>query len=201
MRSTRALVLDRLLSASLLAAIDPLQAAKLKMFVTSVQGTGDLGSWADAGSATGLAAGDVICQARAAAAGLANPTAFRAWLSDASTDAHCRVHNLVSQRASNCALVSLPAATGPWWRTDGKPFDHELPELLSPTHEVLTTPRHDEFGAMIASEYMWTGTNALGAVRLDYHCLGWTSAGESDRAYLGDSTFSAFHWTHIGYSC
>lgn len=200
MRSTRALALARLLPVFLLAAIDPLQAAKLKMFVTSVQGTGDLGSWVDAGPATGLAAGDAICQARAAAAGLANPTAFRAWLSDASTDAYCRVHNLGSQRAANCAQASLPAAAGPWWRTDGKPFGHKLPELLSPTHEVLTTPRYDEFGAMIPAAYVWTGTNSLGAVHPDNHCLGWTSAGESDRGFLGYSTYSSYHWTYMGYT-
>ena len=33
------------------------------VFVTSVTGTGDLGSWPDAGGNIGVSAGDAICQA------------------------------------------------------------------------------------------------------------------------------------------
>ena len=55
------------------------------VFVTSVNGSGDLGSWPGAGGNTGLAAGDAIWQARADAAGLTGT--FKAWLSDSSTDA------------------------------------------------------------------------------------------------------------------
>src|SRR5262249_20432303 len=63
------------------AAID---AAPLQAFTTSTTGTGDLHSWAEvAGTGlSGLAAGDGICQARAAAARLANPEQYVVWLSD-----------------------------------------------------------------------------------------------------------------------
>ena len=59
-------------------------------FVTSVLGAGDLSSWEDAVAvgAHGVEAGDAVCQARALAAGLANPGDFVAWLSDIDDDAY-----------------------------------------------------------------------------------------------------------------
>ena len=77
-------------------------------FVTSVTGKGDLECWPDAGMATGLAAGDAICQARATAAGLANPSNFVAWISDMNDDAYCRVHNFSGTKAANCGQLELP---------------------------------------------------------------------------------------------
>src|SRR5688572_20449691 len=77
--------------ALLLLGAPPAQAVKRRAFVTSVSGTGDLGSWPEAGSATGLAAGNAICRARATAAGLPNANTYRAWLSTASTDAYCHL--------------------------------------------------------------------------------------------------------------
>src|SRR6188768_570424 len=90
-----------------------------RMFVTSVSGTGDLGSWPAAGIATGLAAGDAICQARASAASLPNPSGYRAWLSDSTDDAYCRIHMLTGKLSANCGQPTLPASAGPWRRTDG----------------------------------------------------------------------------------
>jgi len=49
-------------------------------FVTSVTGTADLGSWPEAGSAVGAAAGNAICRTLAADAGLQNAGTFIAWL-------------------------------------------------------------------------------------------------------------------------
>ena len=76
------------------AAPPPVGAARLQMFVTSVAGSGELSSWDDAGTLTGVAAGDAICQARATAAALPNPATYRAWLSDDTDDAYCRLHGL-----------------------------------------------------------------------------------------------------------
>ena len=56
--------LNCLLLSALVAS--PLGAVARQMFVTSVTGTGNLSTWADAGGFTGLDAGDAICQARAA---------------------------------------------------------------------------------------------------------------------------------------
>ena len=102
------------------------------VFVTSVTGTGDLGSWPDAGMATGTAAGDAICQARATAAGLANPSNFVAWLSDSSDDAYCRLHNLSGKKVTNCGQSTLPVAAGPWLHPNGIPFGEPIDQLLSP---------------------------------------------------------------------
>jgi len=80
------------------------------VFVTYVSGSGNLDSWPDAGGQTGTAAGDAICQARAAAGGLANPSQFRAWLSDQNDDAYCRIHNLTGKKSANCGMATLPVA-------------------------------------------------------------------------------------------
>ena len=66
----------------------PAEAVKRRTFVTSVSGTDDLGSWPDAGAATGLAAGNAICRARATAAALPNANTYRAWLSSDTTDTY-----------------------------------------------------------------------------------------------------------------
>jgi hypothetical protein len=109
-----------------------------QVFVTSVQGDGNLGSWPDAGGKTGLAAGDAICRARAKAAGL--PGTFRAWLSDNKHDAYCRIHNLDGKMADNCGKASLPVAAGPWVRTDGFPFSGTINQMLS-EQKVFTPPK------------------------------------------------------------
>ncbi len=116
------------------------------VFVTSVTGTGDLGSWPDAGMATGLAAGDAICQARATAAGLANPSNFVAWISDMNDDAYCRVHNFSGTKAANCGQLELPATAGPWVRTDGFPFSEAIDQLLGLVGVVYSALQFDEFG-------------------------------------------------------
>ena len=71
----------------------PMPLPQLTAFVTSSSGTGNLGSWPDAGSGlpgvggfVGLDAADAICQAHASRAGLSGT--YVAWLSDASTDAY-----------------------------------------------------------------------------------------------------------------
>ena len=53
-----------MLIALCLAAV-PAAATTRHVFVTSASGTGDLGSWSQAGTATGVAAGDKICQSLA----------------------------------------------------------------------------------------------------------------------------------------
>lgn len=69
-------------------------------FVTQAEGTGDLSSWADADGNTGVAAGDAICNAEAAAAGL--PGTYVAYLSDDTTDAFCHVSGRTGKRAAGC---------------------------------------------------------------------------------------------------
>jgi len=48
------------------------------VFITSISGTADLGSWPEAGNAVGAEAGDEICRTQAQAAGLDNAGSFLA---------------------------------------------------------------------------------------------------------------------------
>ena len=147
-------------------------------FVTSVVGTGELGSWPDAGLAVGLDAGDAICAARAAAAGLPNPGQFRAWLSSESNDAFCHVQGWPGERASNCGLPAPPETSGPWYRTDGHAFAPRLLAALGPAGGIRTSPAVDEFGTTLpeASDVaIWTGTTEDGVAAAGSVCLGWTS--------------------------
>lgn len=171
----------------------PLAAVTRQMFLTSVAGTGKLSTWADAGGFTGVDAGDAICQARAAAAGLPNSAGYRAWLSDSVDDAYCRLHNLGGKRATNCGQPTLPAAAGPWWRTDGKPFGAALPDLLSPLEEVLHPPLATEFGTLVPDGDAWTGTGEEGMARATT-CVDWTSEG-ADLGAIGSADRTASNWT------
>jgi hypothetical protein len=185
----------RLFPCLLLSALvaSPLAAVTRQMFLTSVAGTGKLSTWADAGGFTGLDAGDAICQARAAAAGLPNAAGYRAWLSDAVDDAYCRLHNLGGKRATNCGQPTLPAAAGPWWRTDGKPFGAGLPDLLHPLEVVLNPPFVTEFATPAPRSAAWTGTDGEGTAH-PATCGDWTSEG-ADLAGDGYATRTAHDWS------
>jgi hypothetical protein len=145
-----------------------------RVFVTSVQGTGDLSTWADAGGKSALAAGDAICQTRAEAAGLEG--IFKAWLSDADNDAYCRVHNLSGKKSLNCGQAALPAAAGPWVRTDGFPFAGTIDQLVQGI--VYGPPRTTESGVSTSSTF-FTNTAVGGNLSINA-CSGMTSSAGSD---------------------
>lgn len=181
-------------------------------FVTSVSGNGNLSSWADANGKTGLAAGDAICQARAAAAGLADPTGFKAWLSDSNDDAYCRIQNLTGKRSNNCGQATLPAAAGPWVRTDGYAFAGPLSELFG-NADVYTPIRFDEFGTLVTQPFYFyfTGTGSDGSVQsLQFQvpviatCADWTTNMLSQDLWWvgGDSAMTDIFWTSwVSASC
>lgn len=187
--------LNCLLLSALVAS--PLGAVARQMFVTSVTGTGNLSTWADAGGFTGLDAGDAICQARAAAASLPNAAGYRAWLSDSVDDAYCRLHNLGGKRATNCGQLTLPAAAGPWWRTDGKPFGAGLPDLVAPLEQVLNPPSVNEFGVDLQVGAAWTATGLQGGAG-PATCVDWTSAASPDPVYDGSAYLTSGSWTFNG---
>jgi hypothetical protein len=165
-----------------------------QVFITSVTGDGNLGGWADAGGKTGLAAGDAICQARAAAAGLGGN--FIAWLSDENDDAYCRIHGLAGKKADNCGQPTLPANAGPWVRTDGFPFSGPIGELLD-DGKVFVPVATDEYGQPFP-EPKWyrTGTRNDGTVEdtIGGPCTNWTS-GADVMVAGGVSDFTSFQWT------
>jgi len=144
------------------------------IFVSSVQGNGDLSSWPDAGVETGIAAGDAICQARADSAGLEGT--FIAWLSDESDDAYCRVHNLTGRKIDNCGQGTLPIAAGPWIRMDNFPFSDTIDQLMSPNNVIYAPVRYNEYGEAIGGAFYFTDTDIDGTLDLTYSgCDNWTS--------------------------
>jgi len=150
------------IAASLLAVAvvaGPSRAAHV-MFVTSITGTGDLSSWDDAGGFAGLAAGDAICQAIAGRANLGNSGAYRAWLSDSSNDAYCRLSGLSGKVSAKCGQAVLPADAGPWQRTDGQPFAGTIGELAAGV--VYTVANLDQSGAFVPGGTLAAGTDTSG---------------------------------------
>jgi hypothetical protein len=186
-------------------------AAPHQAFVTSTSGNGNLASWADAGNNAGLAAGDAICQARATAAGLPNPTQFGAWLSDASNDAYCRAFTSGGGTLANaCGQISLPTGAGPWVRLDGLPFASTIENALRnvpglPANYqdgvVFSPLLLDENGHALPSfSLLFTATQPTGTydnVGGHADCGGWTTSDSSLVGY-GISTASTNSWTAAG---
>ena len=171
------------------------------VFVTSVSGNGNLGSWADAGGKTGLAAGDAVCQARAGAAGLSG--SFKAWLSDDNDDAYCRIHNLTGKRSANCSQAALPASAGPWVRTDGFSCAARIDELLD-NGKMYTPVRFDEFGAQITEAAYFTNTYIDGTLHpaVPSPCINWTSSDAGLVGEGGGTDMTSYNWTaYFGLSC
>jgi len=173
-------------------------AATRRAFITSTAGNGNLSGWADAGGETGVAAGDAICQAHAAA--LEPPGTFRAWLSSSTDDAYCRIHGLGGKRASNCGQAELPVAAGPWVRTDGLPFGEEISTLLPPTGAIYYPLRFDEDGALsAATSRVWTATDSDGSSESP-NCDDWSSSSDAVFSRVGSGDFGTNGWTSTGQS-
>jgi hypothetical protein len=172
----------------------PVPAAVKKMFVSSASGTGKLETWPAAGGASGVAAGDAICQALASEAQLENPEDFVAWLSTISSDAYCRVAGFAGKVSSNCDQAQLPDA-GPWTRVDGRPFSRNLLDLTGDEGHTLYPPNLDESGNLLQSGPVLTGTESTGVRRLGGDCADWSVETESNRAQSGVSSAGYIWWT------
>jgi hypothetical protein len=156
-------------------------------FTTSTTGTGALSTWVGAGAATGLTAADNVCQARAAAAGLANPTQFVAWMSDSLNDAYCRANGYNGKKAQNCGQVQLPIAAGPWVRPGGTPFAPTLDRLLAPTRQMFLPASLNESGVEITlTDRVYTGTDENGVYVPNSTCSDWTSGTSSFTGAMGE---------------
>jgi hypothetical protein len=170
-------------------------------FTTSTAGNGNLSSWGnDAGGKTGLAAGDAICQARAAAGQLVG--AFTAWLSDSHDDAYCRIHGLTGKKSAQCGQATLPTWAGPWIRMDGFPFGETIGQIVDSawyapsSTKVYSAPRFDEFGNLCTpGTGSFTGTFIDGAVR--NACSDWTSSSSSTYGTFNDTHSTTQLWTII----
>lgn len=146
------------------------------VFVTSVGGTGDLGSWPEAGSAEGLAAGDAICRTLAENAGLHAPESYVAWLSDASEDARDRV-----------------TGNGPWIRPDKVMVAADKTDL---TDNLILSSIHVTETVDYVQDFVFTGTMSQGYGTSD-HCGNWTN-GTSGYGDYGVTVYGHHSWTAYG---
>jgi hypothetical protein len=146
-------------------------------FITTVSGNGNLGSWPDAGGASGIAAGDAICQARATAAGLANAANFRAWLSDSSMDAKDRY-----------------TSDGPWVRPDGVKVAEDMADLTDGS--LFTAITQDESGGYRGNTGAWTGTGTDGILTANI-CADWTDGTNAINGTGGRSSFAGRGWSDM----
>jgi hypothetical protein len=147
-------------------------------FTTSATGNGELASWPQAGGQIGVAAGDAICQALAAAADLPHAESFKAWLS-----------------GSGLAAPDRFLHDGPWMRLDRAPV---APDLAGLTDANLDTSINlTETGQFSAGYGVWTGTQADGTAHSDL-CIDWTSAAPDAVGLHGISDFADPWWTNAG---
>jgi hypothetical protein len=194
----RTIPLVLLTVAATLATADPSTAARRRAWVTSVTGTGNLASWPDAGGLGALAAGDAICRARAAAAGLPNANAYRVWLSTAATDAYCHVQGLTGKRSTDCD-GGTPAPSGPWYRVSAAgvvPATENLDALVD-DGVIYRSILYDEFGQALHDESptrYWTGTRSDGTVDAS-NCTSWVVASPDVNGVRGDVTTTAQAWS------
>ncbi len=151
-------------------------------FVTSVEGTGELGYWSDSGGAPGIEGADRICQTLAQQAGLWRSDAYRAWISDSNTDAIDRFVN-----------------DSPLYRTDGVLFAHSFADLAAGL--LLTSLSVDEFGVAMDDRKAWTGTLGDGTSS-DYNCSDWQPPAGGGPVYgtQGQSWRIDYPWTDEGQS-
>lgn len=133
------------------------------VFITSVTYTGDLG---------GLSGADLKCKNLAAAAGLADATLFRAWLSDG--------FNSPATRFEHVADIS----GNPYLLLDGRVVADTFSELVGsgPRTGLSIT----DLGETLTDVRAWTNTSAFGEVFVQVdHCGGWLSADNSEQARSG----------------
>lgn len=134
-------------------------------FLTSVAGQGALGEWPQAAGASGLAAGDAVCQSLAAQAYLPSPESFIAWLSNG---------------APAVDAVDRLEISGPWKRVDAYTIANDLADL---TDSTLDTSLHQfETGAYLTGDCsifsscrVWTGTESDG-IATAQTCDDWTDS-------------------------
>ncbi len=182
----------------LLLCASEVSAVKRRSFVTSVEGTGDLFSWAGSSGATALERGDSICRARATAAGLPNAATYRAWLSTSTTDAYCHVQGLTGLRSTGCGGAPLPGG-GPWYQVNGvTQFTADLETLTGSERVVYRQVLFDEFANAITDSFAgayWTGSNPTGSAS-SAHCANWTSNASASSGCSGTSVAGSYSWSY-----
>lgn len=162
------------------AALPVPAATGKKVFLTSTTGTGDLGSWAEAGGNVGLAAADAICNVRAASAGFTG--SFKAWISDSTTDAKDRL-----------------TSDGPWVKLDGVMIAKNKADLIDGT--IFTGINMTENYVYTAYQRAWTSTDESG-IKVTDTCNDWTDGTSGSAAMQGVASQTGDLWSNWNsYSC
>lgn len=173
------------------------------IFITSVSGNGNLSTWADADGAVGIAAGDAVCRARAAAGSIANASEYVALLSDSQNDAYCRMHGDSGIIPFLCNDVTVPTGAGPWYRMDGLAAMDVAENAVAHYPDGGYVPRpilYDEFGnrvQAVGTDEAFTSTSWDGIWAGDSACADWTSEDPGLEATLGSALFG-YGGTQIG---
>ena len=138
------------------------------VFVTSMSFNGNLG---------GLAGADQQCRNLATVAGLYNPTNYKAWLSDNTTNA--------ADRLEHATLPYLSV------RGYGTIIAQNWDDLVD---GALANPiRFDEYGRLV-TDSVWTGTMSDGT-KASSACSNWTSAKSTLKGSYGLSSDLTSLWT------
>lgn len=145
-------------------------------FVTTTTGSGHLATWPQAGGAQGVPAGDNVCRAEAAAAGLPHAATFKAWLAD---------------RTGGTGSALRFQHDGPWRRVDGVRIADSIANLSSGRLQAPINQTLD--GSYLALNFVWTGTNSNGSANLN--CDGWTST--ANQGVPGLANHSNSSWTFL----
>jgi hypothetical protein len=170
----------------------------LLAFASSVTGDGKLSGWPQAGGKSGVAAADAVCQTLATKAKLVG--VYRAWMSDVSDDAYCRIQLLPGKRTAKCGQALLPVAAGPWVRMDGSAWAGTIDKITigSGDQDVRASLRFDETGAVVeTTRELATGTTNLGQVDT-ITCNSWTSSANADHLSHGSVVGVGNAWTLSG---
>lgn len=156
---------------------------------------------------SGAFGADQLCQQSAQNAGFSDFMNFRAWASDASNDAYCRVLGYSGTKTAKCGFGVLPTGGGPWYQmgSSGIPNSNRIADHvthltscnlgtgdLSQGTPCLYNPiLNNEYGATLG---VWvdSGTNWDGTAS----SCNWLS---STGCMTGDSWFTDGSWTQIWY--
>jgi hypothetical protein len=138
-------------------------------------GSGDLGSWPEAGGAAGLDAGDAICRKVAMNGGLGMWWSYRAWLSTAAENAPSRF-----------------SYGGPWITLDGVLVAATTADLSDAS--IATSINVTEDGSYTTGWGAWTGTTRWGTANIDT-CNGWTDGAGLHDGLTGTTGTTNYWWT------
>lgn len=151
------------------ATVDGVPVGSHRVFVTSLEYSGNLG---------GLSGADEKCQLLATQAGLVKT--YRALLSSSSENIKERIliTDAIYVVDSESSYKKVAASQSDFWNTSNKDLLHSISYNENITEVIKTT---------------WTGTTSSGTSNLN-NCQNWTSNDSSGLGDVGDSSKTSTEW-------